>query len=463
MYIWPIFYRIVLAPWLQPELRWPEITTHLLTEDYWSSFGPPLLAIPFLLICGFATVYVLGAKGFCTYGCPYGGFFKPLDKSSPMRVLVNDSCQQCGKCTAACTSNVRVHEEVNQHGMVVDSGCMKITDCIDACPNEALHIGFKKVSIGKHNANRKFDLSMYEELFVTGLFLFGFFAFRGLYATVPMLMAVGLSLVSTWIVWKAARVFLDANVNFHSCQLKFHGKIKKAGTVFIAFATLLISITIHSAFIQTSKFIGDYSLAHNAPLKAMKFYKWASPFEDGGFALASNPNIDIQVAKYHQSQLNFKEAQRLLSRLDWRVGADEQSTMLLGQNIQHYEQSTIIDTFYSHRLAEHPDWELVWEDYVGWLKREGIYAKAIESSMQSITSNPHSLRLKIQLVLLEIDFGDVNHAVSLATELTEHYPEEPSSWMLLSRSLHASGNRDGAIAAQMRAAEIQGEQPRPPE
>ena len=78
MFIWPLFYRIALAPWLQPELRWPEITAQLLTEDFWESFVPPLLAIPFLFICGFATVYVLGAKGFCTYGCPYGGFFKPL-------------------------------------------------------------------------------------------------------------------------------------------------------------------------------------------------------------------------------------------------------------------------------------------------------------------------------------------------------------------------------------------------
>ena len=32
-----------------------------------------MVAIPFLFVCGFATVYFLvTAKGFCTYGCPYG-------------------------------------------------------------------------------------------------------------------------------------------------------------------------------------------------------------------------------------------------------------------------------------------------------------------------------------------------------------------------------------------------------
>ena len=159
MFIWPLFYRIALAPWLQPELRWPEITAHLLTEDFWSSFPPLLVAIPYLLICGFATVYVLGAKGFCTYGCPYGGFFKPLDAVSPMRVRVNDNCQQCGKCTAVCTSNVRVHEEVHLYKMVVDSGCMKIMDCIDVCPNDALSIGFGKIPKVKEKALRKYDLT----------------------------------------------------------------------------------------------------------------------------------------------------------------------------------------------------------------------------------------------------------------------------------------------------------------
>ena len=35
--------------------------------------------IPFLFIVGFMTVYFLGSKGFCTYGCPYGGVFGIAD------------------------------------------------------------------------------------------------------------------------------------------------------------------------------------------------------------------------------------------------------------------------------------------------------------------------------------------------------------------------------------------------
>ncbi len=458
MYIWPLFYRFVLAPWLQPELHWPGITSHLFTEEFWSSFGPPLLAIPFLLICGFATVYVLGAKGFCTYGCPYGGFFKPLDAASRMRVLVDNNCEQCGKCTAACTSNVRVHEEVKRYNMVIDSGCMKIMDCVDACPNNALRIGFRETAIGKRSQQRKYDHSLREEIFIASLFLFGFFSFRGLYATIPMLMAVGASLVITWVVWKAIRTVCDTNTSFNTHQLKYHGEYRKSGVAFLIAAFILFSITLHSAAIQTSKFLGDYALSKNNIDSAMKFYTWASPFEDGGFALASNPNIDIKVAKYYESLLKYKDAERLLRRVDRRVGEDEKSTMLIGQNIQHHEQFVPIESFYKQRLSVHPQWKLVWEDYVGWLKRDGMHEQAIEVSKESIANNPNTIRLQIQLALLEIEYGNVTDAILLATQMTKTFPSVAPPWMLLSRALDASGDHEGARVAQRRAAEIQNEQ-----
>ena len=118
-----------------------------MTSDFWHTFPIVAVAIPFLLICGFATVYFLGNKGFCTYGCPYGGFFVLADRLAPARIVVNDACEQCGHCTATCTSNVRVHEEVRLYGMVVDPGCMKTGDCVSVCPNDALSYGFAKPSI----------------------------------------------------------------------------------------------------------------------------------------------------------------------------------------------------------------------------------------------------------------------------------------------------------------------------
>src|SRR6185503_18805376 len=64
------------------------------------------------------------------------------DKLATGRILVTDACEGCGHCTAVCTSNVRVHEEVAKFGMVVDPGCMKCMDCVSVCPNDALYFGF---------------------------------------------------------------------------------------------------------------------------------------------------------------------------------------------------------------------------------------------------------------------------------------------------------------------------------
>src|SRR5207244_4171 len=85
----------------------------------------------------FMTVYFLGNKGFCTYACPYGGVFGLVDKVAPGRIRVTDACEECGHCTAVCTSNVIVHAEVKKYGMVVDPGCMKCMDCVSVCPNDA--------------------------------------------------------------------------------------------------------------------------------------------------------------------------------------------------------------------------------------------------------------------------------------------------------------------------------------
>ena len=89
------------------------------------------------------------------------GSFSLADKLAPGKIRVTDACNQCGHCTATCTSNVLVHAEVKQYKMVVDPGCMKCMDCISVCPNDALYFGFGKptIAIPKSNANKEKLLS----------------------------------------------------------------------------------------------------------------------------------------------------------------------------------------------------------------------------------------------------------------------------------------------------------------
>ena len=127
------------------------------------------------------TVYFLGAKGFCTYACPYGGFFGVADKLAPGRIRVTDACNECGHCTAVCTSNVIVHREVKEFGMVVDPGCMKCMDCVSVCPNDALYFGFGRPSIGisTKKVAKNFSLTWPEELGAAAVFFLSFMAVWG--------------------------------------------------------------------------------------------------------------------------------------------------------------------------------------------------------------------------------------------------------------------------------------------
>lgn len=268
MFIWPTFRRELLVPLLELWLgagnapTWIGIpvplhgfTRDLFVEDFWATFAPPHVAIPYLLIVGFATVYFLGSKGFCTYGCPYGGIFGPVDRLSPVRIRVTDACHQCGHCTAVCTSNVRVAEEVRDFGMVVDPGCFKCLDCVSVCPNDALYVGLGKPAIlakarspeaevRAHQAKRaaRYDLTLPEELACGLVFLILFRGFRGmpfLGDAIPMLMAVGIAGVGTFMAYKTWRLLRDTAVRGPRVALKREGRITLAGYAF-ALATLAI-------------------------------------------------------------------------------------------------------------------------------------------------------------------------------------------------------------------------------
>jgi len=142
---WIVFVYMFLAPLayrLLEGLDVSQVETKFSTNLFWDTFPGWVMATATIVATGGAMIYFLGAKGFCTYGCPYGAIFGIADQLSPMRIRVTDACNACGHCTVACTSNVRVHQEVRDWKSVVDPGCMKCLDCVSVCPKDALYVGF---------------------------------------------------------------------------------------------------------------------------------------------------------------------------------------------------------------------------------------------------------------------------------------------------------------------------------
>lgn len=250
MFVYPTAVRYFTKPPEQP--LFPQWTNHLITEDFWATFPPVAVAIPFLFICGFMTVYFLGQKGFCTYACPYGGFFSLADKVAPGKIRVKeDACHQCGHCTAVCTSNVLVHAEVKQYGMVVDQGCMKCLDCVSVCPNDALYFGFGKPAVGVSQTLKKnYSLTWTEEIIAALVFAASFFAAWDVYQLVPMLMALGIATVTTFLAMRALKLISTPSLSFYRYNLKSAGKIQKAGWAFLSFALVWIGLNAHSGYIR---------------------------------------------------------------------------------------------------------------------------------------------------------------------------------------------------------------------
>lgn len=169
MFLTPIVFRLLQGFGLE------EPTLELTTVSFWATFPNWLTALLTLLLAGGCIVWFLGAKGFCSYACPYGGIFGVADQLAPARIRVTDACHGCGHCTAVCTSNVKVHEEVRDWKAVVDPNCMKCMDCVSVCPTNALYVGFGVPALfAKRRTEpqpaKKAERGPFERFFVLALF-----------------------------------------------------------------------------------------------------------------------------------------------------------------------------------------------------------------------------------------------------------------------------------------------------
>lgn len=264
MFVWPQVLRLMRnEPF--PEIKiltdadgWASFVT----TDMWRNLPSPTVAIITFLVCGFAIVYILGSRSFCQYGCPYGVLFGLADRIAPGRIIEKGTCDQCGLCTAVCTSHVRVHEEIAEFGMIVDANCLKDLDCVSICPNQALGYGFTRPSLMRSFSNvgrrrLRYDFTLFEDVLMAVVFLATLFIFRGLYDRVPFLMTLGMGGIFAYLAVLGYRIAMSANVRLNQYQLKLKGTVTTQGKWFVASLALLLAISIHSAFIRYHEYQGN--------------------------------------------------------------------------------------------------------------------------------------------------------------------------------------------------------------
>jgi len=477
MFVWPVFYRVAIAPWTAPAMQSPGFRAEFTTAHFWETFPPLLVAVPFLLICGFGAVYFLGAKGYCTYGCPYGGFFAPLDKLAVGSIRVTDACEQCGHCTAVCTSNVRVHEEVREYGMVVDPGCMKCLDCVSVCPNDALYFGFGAPTILKGPAKQRapkrvYDVTVRGDLALLLVFVVAFFSVLGVYSRVPYLMASGMASVVTWLAWKGGRMLRDANVNLHRFRLKSGGSWTAAGRVFATVTVMALLLTMHCGVLRAiNAAVGWHSRRvvinldvvfsdRPDPLsgemavhvdRAIRLLHWQSSIANGGIALLHDPTIDGPLALLHSARGEFDEAERSLRRLIRGRSDSIKARRYLGLVLAAQHRDDEVGPFYEATLSAHPDWTEIADYAVAWYREHEQFDKAVRVWRQFREQNPQSASALRNLALALLDADRGQEGAALLREYLERDPHHAWANFSMARILSDEGRDEEAHAALERA------------
>lgn len=486
MFVWPLVHRFIIAPWQGIEAKWPGFSWELTTTEFWSSFPGLLMAVPFLLVCGFLTIYLLGMKGYCTYACPYGGIFAPAEQVSPVRIRVNDDCEQCGHCTAVCTSNVRVHEEVAAFGMVVDPGCMKCLDCVSVCPNDALSVGLGRPAIAvpaeerSGGAKRHFDLSWTEEIVFAVVAIAVLLSLQGAYF-LPLLFASGVTAIVTWGLWKAWRICRDKNASFHRWRLKIHGQWRVPGRLFVAAACLVLFALVDIGVVNGMAFqagrlddrvsrvsppqmvfsingvVPEAEMAKDAR-RAIALYSEAGFVGDRGWSIIGGKQDDfaLRQAWLYSVLREFPEAMVLLDGVIERNGLDENSALARGRLLRVLDPRAV-DGWYDEVLGKHPKWILLRDERILLRTERNDLVGAISEARVGVEMTPDSLLALRRLAVLLLDHGGPegwaeSGAITRQTLAIE--PLNPGAWRALALSLGKLGDLEGAETAMAEAVRL---------
>lgn len=318
------------------------------TNHFWRNLPGPGITILTFVVVGSITVYFLGTRSFCRYGCPYGVIFGLADRVAPGKIKLVGDCSQCGLCTAQCHSQILVHREVARFGKVVDPQCLKDLDCVAVCPNQALAYGFTKPSFfqklpAEERAGRPYSFTRGEDVFIAASALLMVAIYRGLYDAIPFLLAVAIAIILAALFVTVFRLWRSPTVRISNIMLKHEGRRTRRGWQFAALMACLALFSAHGGFVhyQTSagrraleRAVGEKapdstveSQAHLARLQAARALLQLAD----RVGLWTSPRLGHELASVHLLSQEPVEAEKQLNRILKKQPDDFAAAVRLGR------------------------------------------------------------------------------------------------------------------------------------
>ena len=266
-----------------------------------------------------------------------------------------------------------------------------------------------------------------------------------------MLMALGVSAVTAYLLLRTVRLFRAPDQSFYKFNLKAKGAIKTAGWAFAAFATLWIGLVAHSGWIHYHESAGTRAFQ---ALKIPDELALARP--DPAQWLSPSDRTNISEGRQHlQTAVNkgfFTNTDALpkLAWLEYLAGNTEQAVELLGTSANYqtgqakalslYYQGAILNrlgrfdaaiTSLDEALAEAPNLVLAHEEKGESLWQLGRRDEALGSWNTAVTANPGLPIANYMLAGAKASMGQAESAAQYEAQAARSTPSDPYfHWML---------------------------------
>jgi tetratricopeptide (TPR) repeat protein len=212
-------------------------------------------------------------------------------------------------------------------------------DCVSVCPNDALYFGFGKPAITvPKKITKNYSLTWTEEIIAAVVFAASFYAVWDVYQLVPMLMALGIATITTFLALRTLKLFQTNDLSFYRFNLKSSGKIKVAGWIFASFAVVWIGLNAHSGWVRYHESAGaqafeNLKIPDELALARTNPARW----------LSAGDNQNISAGKKHlHAAADYglfvnKEAVSKLAWFEYLSGNTEEAVNLLNKAAEHQQ------------------------------------------------------------------------------------------------------------------------------